>query len=63
MKLYKIPYAVYPFDMEQVGVVGPDWEKVQAETLTEAIAQVRKEHGDTIEIFEAAARKYYNEPA
>ena len=64
MKSYRIPYATYPFNMDDVANYGPEWEEnVQAETLTEAIAKVRKEYGDSIEIFEFAARKYYNEPA
>lgn len=58
MKKYKIPYAAYPFNMEELLL---EWEYVEAETLEEAFEIVEKKYNGSIEIFKAVARKYYNE--
>jgi hypothetical protein len=58
MKTYKIAYATYPFDVMNFT---PEFEKVEAKNLTEAIETVRKKYGSSIEIFEQQARKHYNE--
>jgi hypothetical protein len=59
MKTYKIAYATYPFNVE---TVRPKFELVEAKNLEEAFEKVAEKYGDTIEIFKAPARKFYNEP-
>jgi hypothetical protein len=61
MKKYRIPYAAYPFNMDDVVAFGPDWEEVEANSLDEALVNVREKYKDSIEIFESSARKHYNE--
>lgn len=62
MKEYKLYYEYYPFDMEHLS---PKSESVSAESLTKAIEKLREKYSDKygckIEIFEAPARKHYNE--
>lgn len=58
MKEYRIPYAAYPFDVEDFTL---EWEFVNANTLTEAIEIVRDKYKDSVEIFESPARKHYQE--
>jgi len=58
MKTYKILYAWYPFNVE---TVVPEKEMIEAENLGEAFKIVREKYGEDVEIFKAAARKYYNE--
>lgn len=58
MKIYKIAYATYPFNMEDVI---PEFEMVRAENLEEAFIMVEEKYGDSIEIFKAQAKKYYKE--
>ena len=59
MKTYKILYATYPFNVE---TVRPESELVEAKNLEEAFEKMVEKHGDSIEIFKAPARKFYNEP-
>jgi len=59
MKTYKILYATYPFNMEDLK---PESEMVEAKNLEEAFIKMCEKYGDTIEIFKAPARKFYNEP-
>jgi len=58
MKTYKIAYAFYPFNMENLT---PEVDYVTAENLNEAFAKVEEKYGDSVEIFTAAAKKYYKE--
>jgi len=58
MKTYRIAYATYPFNMENLR---PEFELVKAKNLTQAFEKMKKKYGDKIEIFEAPARKFYNE--
>lgn len=58
MKEYRIAYATYPFDVMNFT---PEFERVTANNLTEAIQKVRDKYGDSIEIFEPQARKHYGE--
>jgi hypothetical protein len=58
---YKIPYAAYPFNMDDVVQFGPDWEEVEANNLSEALIKVREKYKDSIEIFEGAAKNHYKE--
>jgi len=58
MKKYKILYEFYPFNMDNLH---PKSEIVEAENLKTAIKIIKNKYGDKIEIFEYAAKKFYNE--
>mgnify|MGYP001584843353 CR=1 FL=1 len=58
MKIYKIFYAYYTFNME---TVKPLWEDVEARTLEDAFAKMKDMYGTAIEIFREQARKHYKE--
>lgn len=58
MKVYKILYAKFPFNME---TVKPEVELVEANTLEDAFAKMSDMYGHSIEIFKEPARKFYKE--
>lgn len=58
MKAYKIAYEFYPFNMDNLS---PKMENIEAESLNEAFNKMDEKYGDKIEIFKAAARKFYGE--
>ena len=58
MKVYKIFYAYYPFNVE---TVKPLWENVEATCLNDAFAKMKDMYGTSIEIFREQARKFYKE--
>jgi hypothetical protein len=58
MKVYKILYIYYPFNVE---TVKPLIEMVEANTLEDAFVKMKDMYGSAIKVFEEPARKFYKE--
>ena len=59
MKIYRIFYEFYPFNMDNLN---PESENIEANNLEEAFTKLEKLKGKSnIEIFKAPAKKIYNE--